>query len=289
MRIIITGATGLIGSAVYKNLKNDGHQVFSFGRNNCDYFLDMNDFSITTTDLHADVIVHCAGVTDEEIKIDREQAIRRNTQGLVNLVDWVMDIGVSQFVYISSAHVYGDLNRKLDEKTETNPHSLYAILHLFAENYIQSVFNNKVIVRPNAVYGDIPPGFKRWELIPFSFPRDLALKRKIAIRSHGKMSRNFISNITIAEMISNSILKSFIGIINPLGVHTYSVIEFANFCVETINKEVNVDLTVDVISKADYVNLFQYTSKFKQPNEDQAKLREHIIRLYRNFKEQNGC
>ena len=39
-------------------------------------------------------------------------------------------------------------------------------------------------MRPSAVYGEVPNKFNGWELIPFSFPQDLALKRKITIHTH---------------------------------------------------------------------------------------------------------
>lgn len=288
MNIFLIGKTGLIGSAVYDRLKNDGHAVFSIGRNKFDYYLDMNEFSLDTGDLHADAIVHCAGITDEEIKNDWAQAIKRNTQGLVELVDWANNLGVSKFIYVSSAHVYGDLNRKINEQTEPEPRSLYSVTHLFAEKYIQSVYKNYIILRPNAVFGELPDVFKRWELIPFSFPRDLAIEKKIVIRSHGKQFRNFVSAQTIAKVIGNALSKSFNGVINPIGAYSMSVKEFAQFCIKIIKEISTSDFSIQALSEAEYINHFLFVSEHKQLDENPELLKEHIIKIYRKVKDENG-
>ena len=68
MNIILLGKSGLIGSAIYKKLTGNGHDVTSLGRSNCDYYLDLNNFSMESIDLNTKVLIYCAGVTDEEIK-----------------------------------------------------------------------------------------------------------------------------------------------------------------------------------------------------------------------------
>ena len=151
MKIIITGKTGLIGSAIFNNLINNNHQIISIGRNNCDYYADLNNLNIDISNLSGDVFIHCAGVTDEEIKINRGQAILRNTIGLINLVDFSMKIGISKFIYVSSAHVYGSLNQLINEQSNTEPKSIYGVLHLFAEKYIKTVFKNFLLKRLSAL------------------------------------------------------------------------------------------------------------------------------------------
>lgn len=289
MNIIFLGKSGLIGSVVNNKLKENGHDVTSFGRTNCDYYLDLNDFSIKTINIDFDVLIHCAGVTDEEIKHDRKQAITKNTQGLVELVDWAINNGVKKVVYISSSHVYGDLNRKIDEQSKIAPKSLYANLHFFAESYIRGVSDSHIILRPNAVFGDVSMNFNRWELIPFSFPRDLAINEKIIIRSHGKQWRNFISSNTIAEIIIECIEKSISGVINPVGFNSMSVSEFAKFCIKTINKRKtnNSMLNIELLGQGDYENKFKYISTLDLPKEDENLLKDHIYNLYKKIYEKN--
>ena len=281
MKIILTGATGFIGSSVFRELKKKGQDITTYGRKNCDHFLDLSSFKIKQNKIHsAEVLIHCAGVTDEEIKIDFKQAIHRNTQGLVQLVDWAKKVGIEHFIYISSAHVYGDLNRKIDENSGVYPKSLYANLHLFAENYIRAVFKNVTIIRPNAVYGNIPLNFNRWGLIPFSFPRDLAKTNKIIIRSHGKQHRNFVSVEAIANIVYDVSVESVVGVINSVGYKTMSVKDFAYYCVDTIKDKYNIEFLVEILSKEDYINNFEYTSIRDQYQEHPDELRKHILTLF---------
>ena len=289
MKIIITGKTGLIGSAIFNNLINNNHQIISIGRNNCDYYADLNNLNIDISNLSGDVFIHCAGVTDEEIKINRGQAILRNTIGLINLVDFSMKIGISKFIYVSSAHVYGSLNQLINEQSNTEPKSIYGVLHLFAEKYIKTVFKNFLFLRPGAVYGETPSEFNRWELIPFSFPRDLAINEKIIIRSHGKQWRNFISSNTIAEIIIECIEKSISGVINPVGFYSMSVSGFAKFCIKTINKRKtnNSMLNIELLGQGEYENKFKYISTLDLPKEDENLLKDHIYNLYKKIYEKN--
>jgi len=286
--ILFFGSNGLIGSTVYNKLITAGYQVFTFGRTNCDYFLDLNHFKSIKLDIKPDILVHCAGVTDGEIKNESEQAIKRSTIELVKLVDWSKMMGVSHFIYVSTAHVYGDLNRSINETTHPNPKSLYSVLHVFAEVYIQSVFNKTALLRPSAVYGDVPNKFNRWELIPFSFPQDLAIKRKIILNTHGKQCRNFISTQTIAEIILKTISQSITGVINPLGYHNMSIKAFAEFCVKIINEEFGNHLDVEVMSDENYANKFEFLSNINQQQENKNLLKNHIENIYHMFTNSKG-
>lgn len=285
--ILLFGSTGLIGSSVIERLSNGNYNLYSFGRKNCDYYFDLETVQPIELNHKSDIIVYCAGVTDEEILNDKERALKRNTVELIKLVDWAKKIGTYQFIYISSAHVYGDLNREINPKTNVEPRTLYAALHFFAENYIKSIFEKSTIIRPGAVYGKISTKFDRWELIPFSFPKDLAINKKIIIRSHGKQWRNFISSNTIAEIIIECIEKSISGVINPVGFYSMSISDFAKFCIKTINqrKTNNSMLNVELLGQGDYKNKFKYISTPDLPEEDESLLKDHIYDLYRKILE----
>ena len=93
--------------------------------------------------------------TTQEIANNRSIAVKKNTIEFVKLIEWAEDIGIEHFIYISSAHVYGNLNRKINQHSNINPKSLYSCLHVFAENYIKSKFIKSTIIRPCSVFGDV--------------------------------------------------------------------------------------------------------------------------------------
>lgn len=283
MKFILIGKSGLIGSSIEKLLKDKNQHINTYGRSSCDNFLDLNRFNLKqTSNKICDTLIHCAGITDEEIESNKELSIRKNTEGLVRLVDWAKESGVKKFIYLSSAHVYGNLNKKIDENSKTCPQSLYGTLHLFAENYIRSVFEDYLILRPLSVYGDAPNNFKRWRLIPFSFPNDLAKKNIIILKTHGKQGRNFISTDTISKSIWDFITKNKIGIINLIGYHSMSIIEFSRYCIEVLNeKYIENDLKVEYKSDFSYKNQFDYRSNVNQYLENKNKLRKHILATFK--------
>jgi UDP-glucose 4-epimerase len=285
MKIALTGSQGLIGSKICQELR-ENFDVISLGRGDDDVYMDLSNFSLDSDKcIGVDVLIHCAGVTDEEISENYNTSIIKNTLGLVQLVDWAKKQDVKQFIYISSAHVYGDMNKSIDERTEVDPKSLYANLHVFAENYIYSIFKDSLIIRLNAVYGSPPSGFKRNELIPFSFPCELALKKKLVIRSHGMQSRNFISTNTIAKFVSIAILKRQVGIVNLVGYHTLSIFEFSHFCIQEIYKKYDCKLSVKALVEVDgeYVDEFDYKSIKYKCNESENELKIHVLSIFEKF------
>jgi len=288
LNIALTGKSGLIGATVYRTLLNAGHRIWTLGRCDDNYQLDLGDFSPPGLDSRIDAFVHCAGITDEEIKEDKTKSINRGTQSLVDLVDWVKEKGIPHFIYISSAHVYGDLNREIDENKETDPDSLYGMLHLFAEQYIRSQFNHCLILRPSAVYGPIGNSFKRWELIPYSFPRDLFINRQIVIRSHGKQWRNFVSTAKIADLIEKNLVEYGKKIINPLGAHSMSIRSFADFCTDTLQPYASTQLNWAVRADEVYESHFAYLSVHDQPEENKTVLREHLVTIFQEVERLYG-
>lgn len=287
--ILLFGSTGLIGKSVNKTLCKGDNNIITFGRKKADYIIDLENFEPISIKQETKVLIYCAGVTDEEIINNKNQAIKKNTVELVKLVEWAKKIGVEHFIYISSAHVYGDLNKELTPESKVAPKSLYSTLHLFAENYINSKFNKSTIIRPGAVYGEVSKKFNRWELIPFSFPRDLALNNKIIIKSHGMQERNFISSSTISKIIAHSIEKSIFGIINPVGHYSISILDFANLCIKTIDerKSNNLNLKLEVLEKSSYVSKFNFmpNPNIELPKEDKNLLKEHIYKMYKQIYE----
>lgn len=280
MRILLTGASGLIGSAVYKRLLDDGHSVNSIGRRDSDYEMDLNFFKPIPQEVACDIFIHCAGVTDEEILKDKMNAIRRATTETVALLDWAASLRPSKIVYISSAHVYGDLNKTIDESSSTIPLSLYATLHLFCEQYLKTIRIPYLILRPLAVFGKVSNDFNRWGLVPFSFPKSLATDHQIVLNTHGKQYRNFISAETIANIISEEAPLKASRVINAVGPHNMSIVDFANYCVQTLRPL--SDQKFEIIAKSDdgYKNYFKYLSNYKYFDEPFSLLKDHIINIY---------
>lgn len=239
MRIALTGSTGLIGSAMLRRL-GEHHEIVTVGRrSSSDIRLDLSD-SEATSDLNigqVDALVHCAGVIDEDFKEDPERAFRTAVFGADALVKAALAAGASRLVYISSAHVYGPMIGRVDESSPPNPASNYAIAHFATEQVFRRYSNEDiaaVALRPCAVFGELVDisSFRRWSLIPFSFPRDAVLKNQIVINSTGEQRRNFVGTADVADCCLHWLEGNPSGwsTLNPRGELDASVYEFAQLC-----------------------------------------------------------
>ena len=167
MKILVTGATGLIGAALCPVLEQQGHHVVRAVRRPT----GQNDIEVGDIGERAswhdvlkpgfDVVVHLAGAVPEEHPDSPEQKNRfhrTNTLGTRNLARDCASSGVSRFVYLSSVKVLGEGKK---EPYQTNdipePSDAYAISKLQAEQFLLEISKGSsmdtVIIRPPLVYG----------------------------------------------------------------------------------------------------------------------------------------
>jgi len=254
-RILLLGATGLIGSSVYHWLEQT-HQITRLGRSDqCELKGDLSKpESMDSLALgHFDVLVHCAGVTDEDFRSRAADGFIQSSIGLNTLVQKAIAANIKRFIYISTSHVYGRQVGTIDERSASDPLSDYAIAHFVAEQTLKrnaSSFEGVFVLRPNAVFGEpvFIDKFDRWSLIPYSFPLEAVYTQRIVLRSSGEQNRNFISTYDIARYVE-SLLDRREGrsfeVINALGKDTMSVYEFGLKCCEIYRDVTGNECTVE--------------------------------------------
>ena len=173
MKILITGASGFIGSFIVEEALKQGFETWAAVRKSSSkeylqderiHFIELNLSSkaqlIEQLRPHQfDYVVHAAGVTKCLNKADFH---RINTEGTKNLVDALLDLQMplKRFVFLSSLSVFGAIKERLpyDEIREDDtpqPNTEYGRSKLEAERYIDSIGSRLpyIILRPTGVYG----------------------------------------------------------------------------------------------------------------------------------------
>ena len=173
MKILITGASGFIGSFIVEEALKQGFETWAAVRKSSSkeylqderiHFIELNLSSkaqlIEQLRPHQfDYVVHAAGVTKCLNKADFR---RINTEGTKNLVDALLDLQMplKRFVFLSSLSVFGAIKEQLpyDEIREDDtpkPNTEYGRSKLEAERYIDSIGSRLpyTILRPTGVYG----------------------------------------------------------------------------------------------------------------------------------------
>ncbi len=238
----ILGASGLIGAAIAARLAAQQPRLLGRG-DGMDARIDLADAKALQAGLFAGggALVHAAGVTDEEFASDAAAAWQRSALGSKALIAAAKNAGVTRMVYVSTAHVYGPLEGEIDEARPVNPMNDYALAHYAAEQWFRRSARvdgmDVLILRPCAVYG-LPPDltrFKRWSLIPFSFPRELLEQGCITLKSDGSQRRNFVSAGAIAAQVAAFLAEPALPgrcrVVNPVGPDDMTVLDFAESCV----------------------------------------------------------
>lgn len=158
-KILITGANSYIGINVENYLKTfDGYEITT---------LDMIGESWKETSFKGyDVIFHVAGIAHndngEKTSIEKEALYYRVNRDLaIECAKKAKGEGVKQFIFMSSAIVYGKPSRIGDDRlvtqyTETNPANAYGNSKLMAEQGILPLNDSNfkvVILRPPMIFG----------------------------------------------------------------------------------------------------------------------------------------
>ena len=182
--ILVTGATGLVGShlllhltksetkvsAIYRNSSNiEKTKALFLTYNKIDLFSKINWIEADILDVSAletafqniDFVYHCAALISFDPN-DEEKLRKTNIEGTANIVNFCIDFNIKKMCYISSTAALGDLmphETVITEKNEWNPelaHSDYAISKYGAEMEVWRGFQEGlkiVIVNPGVIFG----------------------------------------------------------------------------------------------------------------------------------------
>jgi nucleoside-diphosphate-sugar epimerase len=165
MKLLVTGATGKVGSRLARRLAQRGDHVRALVRDRAR--ADLPDVELVEGDLldppslasavrGVDAVVHCAaffrGVTPE-------QAHAVNDLGTRHLAVSAREAKVHRFVFTSTGLVYGTTGgRVADEDTPCAPTAAYPVSKLAAEHFLLAFDGLDVcVLRLPFVYGDGDP------------------------------------------------------------------------------------------------------------------------------------
>jgi nucleoside-diphosphate-sugar epimerase len=182
-RILITGASGFIGSFIVEEALNRGFETWAAVRKSSSkaflqderiHFIELNlsseaELKQQLKDIQFDYVVHAAGVTK---CLHKEDFFRINTEGTKNLVRALLDLQMplKRFVYISSLSIMGAIReeqpyKEIREQDKAMPNTAYGKSKLEAEQWLVSL--NKELEKSNRQSRLAPLGLRNEKLLPY--------------------------------------------------------------------------------------------------------------------------
>jgi len=164
MKIIVTGANGMLGSDICPVLRKKRHVVFEADINiasneSRQLFLDISDFASVEkliNNIKPDKIIHLAAETDvDKCELNPEYTYRVNADSTENIAEICKRKAIT-LVYISTAVVFGgEKDSPYLETDEPRPQSVYGKSKLKGEEAVRALLKKYFILRAGWMIGGV--------------------------------------------------------------------------------------------------------------------------------------
>ena len=153
MRILVTGAGGMLGQDVVATARAAGHEVAALARGELDV-TDADAVAAAVGAARPDAVVHCAAWTDVDgAESDPRGAAAVNEVGAGNVARAAAVAG-ARLVHVSTDYVFdGEQRTPYVESDTTGPRSVYGQTKLAGERAVAAAGGSHAIVRSSWLFG----------------------------------------------------------------------------------------------------------------------------------------
>lgn len=216
MKVLITGGSGLLGSALSLYFKDYFETVSTYTKHKINIdecetiYLDITDAKNTAhiiENIRPQIIIHTAALVGVNYcEKEPELAFKINVEGTRNIVEAAKKTN-SKIIYVSTDYIFDGKQGRYSEKDDPNPISYYGTTKLEGEKAIDT--NNDAIIR-TSIYGwnivKERQSFSTWVV------NELSSNRQINIFTDQYNSMMLANNC--AEALKEIIDKNLNGILN---------------------------------------------------------------------------
>ncbi|MEP7273914.1 MAG: dTDP-4-dehydrorhamnose reductase [Acidobacteriota bacterium] len=219
MKILITGAGGLVGKAMAGQLSGE-HEVLSLGRRDLDITDDRAVMSSMLRD-RPEVIINCAVLQVDACELDPALATEINVNGPRNLAAAAREIG-ARVIHFSTNYVFDGVETGRTPYTfedQTHPINVYGLTKLEGERAVVDLQPESYIVRTAWVYGLGKASFLA------DAPRKLSRGEKVQAITDAYSTTTYVRDLV--ERVGEIIARGTPGIYHVVNSGTCSYFDFA--------------------------------------------------------------
>lgn len=265
--VMVTGASGLIGSRIVTMLRDHDLPVIATARRptpqlSQDLGVDVHALDVlaardfTANNAAIDCLIHCATANDILSK-DVSRGMDLSVAGTWNVLELARSLGVSQVFFFSTFQVYGtELVGTIDETVPPHCESAYGLNHwfgeevcrLFAEKHGMSI----AVLRPANVYGvPVAATVNRQTLVPTCFVKAALEQQQLVLHSSGLQQRNFVSTEEVARACLHLVREPVQGyqIFNVCSAYNATIREVAELTAAVYGERFGRELPVQSLSE----------------------------------------
>jgi dTDP-4-dehydrorhamnose reductase len=226
-RILVTGASGLLGSKLVDMLSKEyevvpTHNMQALHPNSMRMnMVERDEVFRVLCAVCPDMVVHTAAETNvDKCETEREWAWRLNAAGTRNIAEACAKIG-AKLIYVSTDYVFDGEKGLYSEEDEANPVNYYGLTKLRGEQFAREFCEGFVIARTSVLYG--------WHRKKLNFATwvvdSLRIGKRISVVEDHYNSPTLADNL--AEMILSVVKIDATGIYHMAGGERVSRYMFA--------------------------------------------------------------
>jgi len=267
-KVLIIGASGLLGRSLVEFFVSNNFQVGALSRN-CDNQNDkFNNYSVDVLDYEHlefvvaqyDIVVNCIGQITNPI----HECVSLNTKGVKNIIDAVKKNG-NYLIHLSTVSVYGS-SSAVTEESPVNPESVYGSLKYFAEYQISQNLTNYAVLRISNLYGKGQvKGILGYVLRSFRNN-----EKALFFNNDGSLKRYYLHIDDLSSIVKLIIDKRVKGIYNVIGSDLLTIKQLVALCEKALDYcfdvQYEIKRPIENIDRVDNSKLKKQVDCFLQHN-----------------------
>ncbi len=234
MKVLVTGANGLLGSKVVARAER--HEVYpthatrpTFPDSQRMDITNESDVKRVFSRVKPDILIHAAAETNvDKCEKEREHAKRVNADATRILAETCKRTD-TMMAYVSTDYVFDGEKGRYSEEDEPNPVNYYGLTKLIGERHVTDICPRYALLRTSVLYGTHPEklNFAKWTISV------LAQGKPISVVDDHYNSPTLADNF--AKVILELVEKELEGIYHIAGSERISRYRFAVKIAEAFN------------------------------------------------------
>ncbi len=244
MKLLITGAGGLLGSKLCEQAAGKNHELYSLYNQHRPIqgipiqinISDKNAVQKTFEKIKPETVVHAAAFTDvDKCELEKEHAWKVNVEGTANLAELCKRHKVS-LIYISTDYIFDGIKGLYEEDDKPNPINYYGLTKLRGEETVKDLLENYCIARTSVLYGSTPAAGK----INFALWLLEKLKHDERVRIVTDQWNSPTLNTNLASMLLEIAERRATGVYHLAGATRVSRYDFSKLIAQTFELDTNL-------------------------------------------------